>query len=113
VDWYEAYADICGERELAYVFCMRCVRPEQFADLMIEQERIEEPRKLPEILNSIDELTTKVWYNRHQIRREMIEDGKIKIVPGRAVRAESSSRLCAHERTDKSARMDGCVTDID
>ena len=23
VDWYEAYADICGERELAYVFCMR------------------------------------------------------------------------------------------
>src|SRR5258705_8164368 len=23
VDWYEAYADICGERELAYVCCMR------------------------------------------------------------------------------------------
>jgi len=23
VDWYEAYADICGERELAYIFCMR------------------------------------------------------------------------------------------
>jgi transposase len=23
VDWYEAYADICGERELALVFCMR------------------------------------------------------------------------------------------
>src|SRR5258708_23448034 len=23
VDWYEAYADICGERELAYVFCLR------------------------------------------------------------------------------------------
>ena len=23
VDWYEAYAEICGERELAYVFCMR------------------------------------------------------------------------------------------
>lgn len=23
VDWYEAFADICGERQLAYVFCMR------------------------------------------------------------------------------------------
>ena len=23
VDWYEAYADICGEREKAYIFCMR------------------------------------------------------------------------------------------
>jgi hypothetical protein len=23
VDWYEAYADICGERQKAYLFCMR------------------------------------------------------------------------------------------
>ena len=23
MDWYEAYVDICGEREMAYVFCMR------------------------------------------------------------------------------------------
>jgi transposase len=23
VDWYEAFADICGERQLAYIFCMR------------------------------------------------------------------------------------------
>ena len=23
VDWYEAYADICGERQKAYVFCLR------------------------------------------------------------------------------------------
>jgi hypothetical protein len=59
---------------------LRRVRPEQFADLMIEQEWIEEPRRLQEILRSIDELTTKVWYNRHQIRREMIEDGSLKIV---------------------------------
>jgi hypothetical protein len=59
---------------------LRRVRPEEFADLMIEQEWIEEPRRLPEILTSIDELTDKVWYNRHQVRREMIEDGKIKLV---------------------------------
>jgi hypothetical protein len=45
---------------------LRRVRPEQFADLMIEQEWIEEPRRLPEILSSIDELTTRVWYNRHK-----------------------------------------------
>jgi hypothetical protein len=23
VDWYEAYAEICGERQKAYLFCMR------------------------------------------------------------------------------------------
>ena len=59
---------------------LRRVQPTQFADLMIEQEWIEEPRRLPEIVSSIGELTDKVWYNRHQVRREMIEDGKIQIV---------------------------------
>jgi hypothetical protein len=59
---------------------LRRVQPMQFADLMIEQEWVEEPRRLPEIVSSIDELTNKVWYNRHQIRRELIESGKIKIV---------------------------------
>jgi hypothetical protein len=28
VDWYEAYADIGGEREKAYVFCMRRCHPD-------------------------------------------------------------------------------------
>jgi hypothetical protein len=34
----------------------------------------------PEILSSISELTDKVWYNRHQVRREKIEYGEIKVV---------------------------------
>jgi hypothetical protein len=59
---------------------LRRIEPAQFADLMIEQEWVEEPRRLPEILRSIDELTDKVWYNRHQVRREKIEYGEIKVV---------------------------------
>jgi PIN domain-containing protein len=59
---------------------LRRVRPAQFADLMIEQEWVEEPRRLTEIVNAIDELFNKVWYNRHQISRQKIERGKIKIV---------------------------------
>jgi hypothetical protein len=59
---------------------LRRVRPEQFADLMIEQEWIEEPRRLPEILNSIDELTTKVWYNRHKNLAWSIQRGQHKLV---------------------------------
>jgi hypothetical protein len=59
---------------------LRRVRPQQFADLMIEQEWVEEPRRLTEIVNVIGELIDKVWYNRHQVRREMIDDGKIKLV---------------------------------
>ena len=59
---------------------LRRVQPEHFADLMIEHQWIEEPRRLTEILNAIDELTTKVWYNRHQIYRQKIQQGKIKVV---------------------------------
>ena len=47
---------------------------------MREQEFIEEPRSLSEIVESIEEFIDKVWYNRHQVRREQIELGKIKIV---------------------------------
>lgn len=59
---------------------LRRVAPTQFADLMIEQEWVEEPRRLTEILDAIDELVTKVWYDRHQVRRQKIECGEIKIV---------------------------------
>ena len=59
---------------------LRRIRPAQFADLMIEQEWIEEPRRLAEILNSIDELTTKVWYNRHKNLARRIERGQHKLV---------------------------------
>jgi hypothetical protein len=56
------------------------IQPEQFDDLMIEQNWVEEPRRLTEIVEVIDELVTKVWYNRHQISREKIEAGIIQIV---------------------------------
>jgi hypothetical protein len=59
---------------------LRRVQPARFADLMIEQEWVEEPRRLTEIVDAIDEQVTKVWYNRHQVRRERIEEGKIKLV---------------------------------
>jgi hypothetical protein len=49
-------------------------------ELMFVQEWFEEPRRLTEILEAIDELVTKVWYNRHQVRREKIEEGITKIV---------------------------------
>lgn len=72
-----------GVRPLYFISlgeALRRIRPEQLADLMIEQEWIEEPRRLPEILNSIDELTTKVWYNRHKNLAWSIQRGRHKLV---------------------------------
>ena len=59
---------------------LKRVQPGLVSDLMLEQEWAEEPRRLAEIVNTIGELIDKVWYNRHQVRREKIEAGEIKIV---------------------------------
>lgn len=56
------------------------VKPQLVSDLMIEQEWTEEPRRLTEIVRAIDEFTDKVWYDRHQMRLNMIESGRIKLV---------------------------------
>ncbi|WP_180229140.1 hypothetical protein [Bacillus toyonensis] len=59
---------------------LQYIQPEQFDDLIVEHNWVEEPRRLTEIVEAIDELVTKVWYNRHQISREKIEAGIIQIV---------------------------------
>lgn len=59
---------------------LRRVQPEHFADLMIEQEWVEEPRRLTEIVDAIDLLFHQVWYNRHQITRQKIERGTTRLV---------------------------------
>lgn len=41
----------------------------------------EETRGLFEILESMDELTDKIWYNRHCNRAHGIETGRIKLIP--------------------------------
>jgi hypothetical protein len=71
---------------------LRRVQPQEFADLMIEQEWIEEPRRLTEIVDAIDLLFHQVWYNRHQIARQKIELGKTKIVEKETLPVKNHSR---------------------
>ncbi len=59
---------------------LRRIAPYVITDAMIEREWYEEPRSLTEIVAAIDELTDKVWYDRHQLLRQRIEEGKITIV---------------------------------
>lgn len=59
---------------------LRRVEPALVSDLMVEQEWTMEPRRIGEISDAIEELLDKVWYDRHQVLREQIERGKIKLV---------------------------------
>jgi hypothetical protein len=49
-------------------------------------------RRSDEVLESIDELVTKVWYNRHQLRKQMIDVGEIKLVKRERFPPKSSGR---------------------
>jgi hypothetical protein len=55
--------------------------PDWFLDYpAVDLEAFEEPRRLSEILEAIDELTEKIWYNRHLGLRNDIDAGSIKVV---------------------------------
>jgi hypothetical protein len=60
---------------------LKRVEPALVSDLMLEQEwPDDEPRTLTEILDAMDLLMHQVWYNRHQVLLEKIEDGIIEVV---------------------------------
>lgn len=49
-------------------------------EIIGEEEWAQEPRKLSEILEALDELLDKIWYGRHGARAYAVETGKIHIV---------------------------------
>src|SRR5439155_570569 len=59
---------------------LRRIEPALVTDYMVENEWIFEPRPYSEIWQAIDELTDKVWYNRHKVTEEKIERGIVKLV---------------------------------
>lgn len=59
---------------------LKRIAPDLITEIMIEQEFMEEPRRLSEILEAMDLLFHQVWYNRHMCRRERVESGEIELV---------------------------------
>jgi len=55
---------------------LKRIKPALVTDWMLDHESTEEPRRLTEIVDIIGELTDKVWYNRHQYRKQQIERSK-------------------------------------
>ena len=59
---------------------LRALRPYEFAEAMFEHEFSMEPRRASEILDAIEEMTDRVWYDRHMVSRYKIQTGKTKII---------------------------------
>lgn len=60
---------------------LRRVAPDVLSEITFEHEWIEEPRRLMEITDAIEELFDKVWYDRHQVWRERVAAGQDIIYP--------------------------------
>jgi hypothetical protein len=60
---------------------LRSIRPEQYVDLVIEQEWSERPRRrIAEIVTAEHQFFEKVWYNRNVRFRKKVAQGRVKIV---------------------------------
>ncbi|EGR2355991.1 DUF4935 domain-containing protein [Vibrio alginolyticus] len=72
---------------LDIVDAVKNISPDMLEEIELELSWIQEDtRGLNEILDSIEELTDKVWYNRHMYRAHMIEQGQIELIPEGTVR---------------------------
>jgi hypothetical protein len=72
-------------------------KPDLVSDILIEQEIDWEPRSLSEILSMENELTDKVWYNRHKYRAELIRQKKIKIIASKDFDVKTSQHTIVDE----------------
>jgi hypothetical protein len=86
-DHRKPHADIASLfTKVASMYCvsladvLRRVDTELMAEHVFFQEWDEEPRTATEIGATIAELPDKVWYNRHKLREQMIDVGRIELV---------------------------------
>jgi hypothetical protein len=79
-DFAPYFSRIKSRYFIKLVDALRAVRPNEFAEAMYENEFTMEPRKASEISDAIEELTNRVWYDRHMVARHKIEMGKARII---------------------------------
>ncbi len=66
---------------ISVVDALKSIDEEILEDYIAEHEWVDESRGLYEIVDEIDILIDKIWYNRHCVREQAIADGRIKLVP--------------------------------
>lgn len=60
---------------------LKRVDSDLLAELKFDEEFTFEPRSASEIFSESEDLAKKIWYDRHQLWRQRIEEGKHRIVP--------------------------------
>jgi PIN domain-containing protein len=82
---HEDFCNIFHQNNVLYFnntpAAIKIIDEEILADIQFEHDYTEETRGLREMLDAMDELFDKVWYNRHCNLRYRIDNGEVRIVP--------------------------------
>jgi hypothetical protein len=68
------------------------IEPLLVTDIMMQREWEQEPRRLMEILDALEEFTDKIWYGRHQFLIEQVESGEREVVEAASPIADDYAR---------------------
>ncbi|MGA8809536.1 MAG: PIN domain-containing protein [Thermoanaerobaculia bacterium] len=79
-DFADCFSRVRSRYFIRLAEALHRIEPALVSEKMFEAEATEAPRRLSEILVTIEELLDKVWYNRHLNTRYRIERGKTKLV---------------------------------
>ena len=81
---HEDFTEIFNSPKCQYFInlpeALNYVNPELVEEVEFENDWDFEPRGYSEIMEVAQELEQKIWYNRHKVREQMIERGKIKLI---------------------------------
>lgn len=79
-DFKACFSKIKSQYYISLAELIRKIDSDLITGVMLENEWSDEQRTMSEIVSVEAELTDKLWYNRHQIWKERIEEGKIKLI---------------------------------
>ncbi len=111
-DIAEHFSRIKSRYFIKLIDALRVLRPNDFAEAMFDHEFTTEPRRASEISDAIEELTNRVWYDRHMVALLKIQAGKTRIIAQKDFRPQhyrdsAYDRLVLDEvwvRAEKAAR---------
>jgi hypothetical protein len=80
-DFSDCFSDSLSQFHINLASALQQIDQDILQEYTDEYEWTEETRGLTQILKYIDELAEKIWFSRHCLRAEGIEEGRTKVVP--------------------------------
>lgn len=80
-DFAEYFSDSRSRFHIDLPSALSAIDPDILHEYRHEHEYTEETRGLTEILEHIDQLVEKIWFSRHCLRAQAIEEGRLQVVP--------------------------------